>query len=83
MRTFRKKTIANSDDVFISPGAKYIQVRKVFSVPKKDKKGNHIGFDTVHREKIYPNTKANREKAESVVGKLRQEKNAVKALLEK
>jgi len=71
-KTFRRKTIGNSDDVYISKDKKHIVVHNVWSVPKKDKKGNVYSWTTYNRIRKYPNTKDNKKKAESVIGKIRE-----------
>lgn len=71
-KTFRAKTILNSDDVNISKDNKNIEVHNVWSEPIKNKKGQIISFTTHHKIRRYPNNKKNRTKAESLIGKLRR-----------
>lgn len=71
-KTFRRKTVANSDDIYISNDNRNIMIHNVSSSKQKDKKGNVVGWITSEKVRKYPNTSANRKKAESLVGKLRK-----------
>ena len=72
-KTFRRKTVANSDDIYISKDNKNIIIHNVWSKNQKDKKGNVVAWVTYERKRKYPNTAVNRKKAESVIGKLRKQ----------
>lgn len=71
-KTFRVKTVLNSDDVNISKDNRYIQIHNVWSEPVRNKKGHVINHKTNHKVRKYPNTLKNRKKAESLLGPLRK-----------
>lgn len=67
-KTFRKDTIKKADAVYLSKDEKFIVVHNKWAVYKRDKKGNLLNVTIHNKIKKYPNTKANKNKAESLIG---------------
>lgn len=76
MKTFRRNTILNADDVAITSDNSKIRVTRVETRYIKNK-GKHVGYKTVESSKYYPNTLVNRKKAEKEIGKLTREDSSL------